>query len=146
MVIDASPASRGERHVGQHHIEFMFRKVRRQLLGTPFPADDPYRLAELQGRRDQPLRNHFWEYVHYTDQESQGPSRGPVLYRLGQLPAQRENLAAIAENHTPDFRQDQIATGADKQLLPQTLFEATQLSADGGRRNMQLRAGLADAA
>ena len=93
MVIDASPATGRERHVGQHHIEFMFREVRGQLLGTPFPADDAHRFAELQGRRDQPLRNHFGEYVHDADQQSQGPSRGPVLYRLGQLPAQRENLS-----------------------------------------------------
>ena len=111
------------------------------LFGGPSRQMISDRLLQVGSRLDQSVGDELRQDVGHAHHQPEWATGRLSTKRLLELSAEREDLVSIGQGHLTDIGEDQAASGALKQLLPDGRLQIADLHAHGLRCQVKLGAG-----
>ena len=120
--------------------------MREEPIRLTVDARDPHFLPEMHRRCQKPMHQEFRQRVCHADDDPHRHASGMPGDRILQLASQREDLVSIPVDQLACFGQpDRTASPLEEPRLKR-LLQLTNLTTHGRLREVQLLAGLGDAA
>ena len=124
------------RGVGEDEVERVRRQLGDETLRPLVHAVELDRLGKVKGRLEHLVGDQLG-HDHGHPHRQACRSRDLALHGLLQLAAEREDLVRVAIDGAADVGEHHGASGANEQLLPESLLQLPELAADRGLRDVE---------
>ena len=146
VIVGRQVQAGGRGRVRQHDVQLARFERAQQLVQRALPAHELHRLRQVQRCIHQSLRDLLRHDVVDACNEAHRLVRRTLRQRAHEIRAEREDLLRVAEHEPPALGRHQRAAGLHQQPGTEPLLERAQLRAHCRRGQVQLRAGLRQAA